>query len=368
MKNAKTIIYLSLFGILLISPVFAAIQYPEIGGVNINEEGTSAATYVFYLFNLAIATGAFIAGAVLFAAGIDYVSARGEPAKLDSAKNKIKNAFLGLTILLAAFMILNIINPQLTNIKISQLEKTPDKEIVIPEGSGIYLYDSVNYVSSENEEPVRVIKTMGGFLESNFSNKAESIKFNNPTEEFSFGAVLYASKEDSTEGSGSDLRGNCAYTLSNVPDLNVAVNDKENYPPIGRDKLSSMLVFKTDGGSGSIKIYNTINCKDRTDEYGVTCKKKKYDDCEITGGSGFKNIKEACPDFKGDIMSIEAGDGLGILFKAAGAQEAGRCQYIETNDTGCVNVVKYSYVFNINDKKYESNFTPKSFVIFSLVK
>ncbi|MFA5729810.1 MAG: hypothetical protein WC938_01060 [Candidatus Paceibacterota bacterium] len=367
MKNVKTIIYFSLLGILFVSPAFAVMQYPEIGGININEDA-SAATYVVYFFNLAIAAGAFIAGAVLFAAGIDYVSARGEPAKLDSAKNKIKNAFLGLTILLAAFMILNIINPQLTSINISQLEKTPDKEIVIPEGSGIYLYDSVNYVSSEDKEPVRVTKTMGGFLESNFANKAESIKFNNPVKEFKFGAVLYASKEDSTEGSGSDLRGNCSYTLSDVPDLSVAVNDKENNPPVGKDNLASMLVFKTDGGSGSIKIYNTINCKDRTDEYGVTCKKKKYDDCEITGSSGFEDLKKACPDFKGDIMSIEAGDGLGILFKATGKNEAGRCQYIETNDTGCVNVVKYSYVYTINDKKYQSTFTPKSFVIFSLIK
>jgi hypothetical protein len=367
MKKTGNIIRISLLGTMFISPAFAAMQYPEIGGITISSS-TTAAEYIVYFFNLSIAVGAFVAGAVLFMAGIDYVSARGEPAKLESAKNKIKNAFLGLIILLAAFMILNIINPQLTNIKINQLETNPEKEVVVPEWAGIYLYDSTNYVSSENEESVRVIKTMGGFVESNFANKAESIKFNNPTEDLKFGAVLFAAKEDSTEGSGSDLRGNCSYTLSSIPDLDVAVNDKENYPPIGRDKLSSMLVFKTDGGSGSIKIYNTINCKDRTDEYGVTCKKKKYDDCDITGGSGFTDIKKACPDFKGDIMSIEAGDGLGILFKATGAQEAGRCQYIETNDTGCVNVVKYSYVYTINDKKYASTFTPKSFVIFSLVK
>lgn len=365
MKRIKTTIFFSLLGILTISPVFAAMQYPEIAGITISS-ATTAADFVVYFFNLAIAVGAFIAGGVLFAAGIEYVSARGEPAKIESARSKIKNAFLGLIILLASFMILNTINSQLTNVKISQLEKAPDtEELVVPEGSGVYLYDSTNYTLGEIKEPVRVIETKPAFIESNFVNKAESIKFNNPTGGFKFGAVLFAAKENSDEGSGANLRGNCSYILSDIPDLSVA-NGEENNPPIGKDKLSSIFIFKTMGESPDIKIFNTINCHDRTDEYGPTCKDK--DDCLITGSSGFKNLKDVCKKFVGDIVSVKVSANTGILFKSTDANQPGRCQFIESNTSACINLVKYSYVFKMNNENYWSIFTPKSFVVFSLAK
>jgi len=345
------------------SPAFAAMQYPEIAGITISNT-TTAAEYIVYFFNLAIAIGAFIAGGVLCAAGIEYVSARGEPAKLESARNKIKNTFLGLIILLASFMILNIINPQLTNVKISQIEKAPDtEELVIPEGSGVYLYDSTNYVLDKIEEPIRVTETKPAFIESDFVNKAESIKFNNPTSGFKFGAVLFAAKENSDEGSGANLRGNCSYILNDIPDLDVA-NGEENNPPIGKDKLSSILIFKTMGESPDIKIFNTIDCQDRTGEYGTTCKDK--DDCEISGSNEFKNLKDVCPKFVGDIVSIKVPANTGILFKSTTANQPGRCQFVESNASGCVNLVKYGYVFKMNDDNYWSIFTPKSFVVFSL--
>lgn len=363
MKKIKITILFLFFGMLISFPVFAATQYPTIAGIDINEN-TTAAQFVVYFFNLAIAAGAFIAGAVLCMAGIEYVSARGEPAKLESARNKIKNTFLGLTILLASFMILNIINPQLTSIKIDQLEKTPETKVVIPEASGVYLYDSPDYVSSENEKPVRVTETMASFSNINFNNKAESIRFNNPSG-FQFGAVLFAALKNSDKGSGADLRGDCSYTLSDIPDLSIA-NDKENSPPIGKDNLASILIFKTNGDAGDITIYNTIDCKYRPDNYSVQCKENNK--CIIKGGSGFKNLSEACPDFVGEITSIQSGANVGILLKAAAANGSGRCQFIKKTNAGCINVPQYSYVYKMNNKECSPTVTPKSFVIFSLVK
>jgi hypothetical protein len=362
MKNKITTCLLSLFGILFISPVFA-MSYPSFGGITINSS-TTAAQYVVYIFNLAIAAGAFIAGVVLFMAGVDYVSSRGDPTKLGSTKSKIKNAFLGLTILLASFMILNIINPQLTNIKIDQLEKTEETAVVVPEGTGIYLYDSPNYVSTV--DPIRVIETKPSFLNDNFNAKTQSIKIVNPANgDFKFGAVLFAGTDDAASGSGGDLRGNCSYILNSVPDLSSA-NGSENNPPTGNNKLTSILVFKTKSEAVSVKLYNSINCTKRSSEY------EKQNDaenmCTINSANGFTNLSQACPNFKGEVMSIEAADGIGVLFKATDKDSAGRCQFLESNNTGCINTVKYSYVYKLNQEKYAPSVVPKSFVIFPLVK
>jgi hypothetical protein len=362
MSKKRITFLISLFGILSVSPVFA-IDYPEIAGITISST-TTAAQYIVYFFNLAIASGAFIAGVVLFMAGVDYVSSRGEPAKLESAKSKIRNAFLGLTILLASFMILNIINPQLTTIKIDQLGETEDSAIVIPEGTGIYLYDSPNYVSTK--DPVRVTETMPSFLDDDFNAKAQSIKFVNPDSgDFKFGAVLFAGTNDPSSGSGADLRGNCSYVLNSVADLGSA-NGGENKPAVGRDKLSSILVFETDGGTGSVTIFNSINCIKRSNQYEE--QKDEENMCTISGNSGFKNISEACPSFKGDVISVKTSGDVGVLFKATDKDSAGRCQFLESNETGCINTVKSSYVYKLKEGKYESSLSPKSFVIFSLVK
>jgi hypothetical protein len=363
MKKTGITSLLSLLGILAISPVFA-MDYPTIAGITISSS-TTASEYIVYFFNLAIASGAFIAGAVLFMAGVDYVSSRGEPAKIQDAKNKIKNAFLGLIILLSSFMILNIINPQLTSIKIDQLGTTEETEIVIPEGTGVYLYDSPNYVST-TLDPLRVIETKANFANENFNNKAQSIKFVNPEAgDFKFGAVLFAQNSNSDSGSGYDLRGNCSFALDSIPDLDSAVGEQNN-PAIGKNNLSSILIFETKAGSASVTLYNSIDCKKGTDEY-----EKQEDEesiCTISGGSGFSDLSTACPQFKGNIVSIKTSGDVGVLFKAAKKGVAGRCQFLESNNTGCINTVKYSYVYSFNRNKYDPAVIPQSFMIFPLVK
>jgi hypothetical protein len=361
MKKVKAIILFSLLGILSISPAFA-MDFPKIAGITVSKT-TTAAEFIIYLFNLAIASGAFIAAVVLIMAGVDYVSSKGEPAKIQSAKNKIKNAILGLTILLASFMILNIINPQLTSIKIDKLGKTADKEIVIPEGTGVYLYDSPNYVSTG--DPLRVTETMANFSEKKFNKKVQSIKFVNPTSDFKFGAVIFAENTDSELGSGFDLRGNCSFVLNSIPDLDVA-SGNENKPAIGKNKLSSILLFKTKDGGSSVKLYNNINCKKRSEEYGK--QKEEENECTINSSGGFANIKDVCPKFKGDIFSIETSGDVGVLLKASEKEVAGRCQFLESNNSGCINTVKSSYVYSLNIEKYSPSVVPLSFMLFPLVK
>jgi hypothetical protein len=360
--NKKGITFLlSILGLVYISPVFA-MSYPPFAGITISNS-TTAAEFVVYFFNLAIAAGAFIAGVVLFIAGVDYVSSRGEPAKIESAKSRIKNAFLGLIILLSSFMILNIINPQLTNIKIDKLEKTADKKVVIPEGMGVYLYDSPNYVSTI--DPLRVIGTVPNFETQGFNRKVQSIKFVNSTSDFKFGAIIFTEKNKTDSGSGYELRGNCSFALNSIPDLGV-ISGQDNNPPIGNNKLSSIIVFKTKAGSPSVKLYNIPNCTKKNNDYGV--QKDENNMCTINSSDSFINIKEACPNLKGDVFSIETSSSVGVLLKASDKNQAGRCQFFESNDSNCINTVKYSYVYNVGAGEIVPSVTPQSFMLFPLVK
>jgi hypothetical protein len=115
----KTIIT-TLFLSLIAFPALAAMQYPEIGGITINEN-TSAATYIVYFFNLAIALGAFAAVIMMIMAGVEWVTSSGNPSKIESAKGKIANTLFGVAVLVGCYLILNTINDQLFVIKIDDL-------------------------------------------------------------------------------------------------------------------------------------------------------------------------------------------------------------------------------------------------------
>jgi hypothetical protein len=114
----KTILVIALSSFVS-SPVFAA-TYPTFAGITISKT-TTAAEYVIYFFNLIVAVGALMAVVMIIMAGVEWVTSSGEPGKVESAKGKIKNTLLGVTVLVGCYLILNTINPQLTSIKIDDL-------------------------------------------------------------------------------------------------------------------------------------------------------------------------------------------------------------------------------------------------------
>ena len=356
MEKKETTFLLLLFGIFFIFPVLASSSPIS--------ETTTVTEYIIYLFDSIIAVGSFIAAAVLFTAGVDFISSQGDVKKISGAKTKIKNAFLGLIVLLSSFMILNTINPQIASISIDKLPESTYEEVVIPEGSGVYLYDAPGYVSIIDS--LRVTETMVNFSDSKFTERTQSIKFVNPEgDQFKFGAVIFAKNVNSQLGSGYDLRGNCSFILSDISDLDSAFG-KENNPPIGKNNLSSIIVFKTKTDPVSVTLYNSANCKKRSDEYGV--QKDEENMCTINSSNGFVDLNVACPKFKGEVVSVQTSNNAGVLFKATKKDVAGRCQFFESNNNGCINTVKYSYVYNLRFDKYLPSIAPQSFMLFPLVK
>lgn len=142
MKKKKIklfLIFFFLFSFLGINPVLALeINYPKLPGAIPPQEFIGIAPpeeiislYVLYFFNLIIWLAGIIAFGALIYAGILYLTAAGNPEKMATARKQISQTFLGTIILLSSYLILNILNPQLTVIQLPKLE--PPKVVEKPE-------------------------------------------------------------------------------------------------------------------------------------------------------------------------------------------------------------------------------------------
>jgi hypothetical protein len=69
------------------------------------------------LFTFSITVGAMLAVLMFIIGGLQMIVARDNPTAISKGKTRMKNAILGLLMLLSTFIILNTINPQLTELK-----------------------------------------------------------------------------------------------------------------------------------------------------------------------------------------------------------------------------------------------------------
>ena len=96
------------------------LDYPTFGGYNLNtNQNLNEIIAWFYYFIVAIAgIAAFFA---LIVGGFEWLTSAGSPSKVTSAKDRMFSAMLGLIIILASYLILQVINPELTTLQLPQL-------------------------------------------------------------------------------------------------------------------------------------------------------------------------------------------------------------------------------------------------------
>lgn len=114
MKKILSLIFLLL---IICTPALADTQ---IGEFIITDE-TTGEQIISYIFQILVGVGALIAVAMVVMAGVEWMTSDGNPGKIDGAKTKIKNALLGVGVLLGSYLIINTINPQIADIKIDDL-------------------------------------------------------------------------------------------------------------------------------------------------------------------------------------------------------------------------------------------------------
>jgi len=86
--------------------------------------GQELPSYIRYLFIFGLGLIAFLALAQMMAGGLTYILAAGNVAKVEDAKDTIKQALLGLGLLLVSYLLLRTINPDLVNLRNPNLTPT----------------------------------------------------------------------------------------------------------------------------------------------------------------------------------------------------------------------------------------------------
>jgi len=90
------------------------LNYPSIPGVG--TLGGSLPTIINYIYRFSLGICGIAALISILIGAIQYVTSAGNSSQIEDAKDRITQALLGVLLLLAAVLILQIINPDLVNL------------------------------------------------------------------------------------------------------------------------------------------------------------------------------------------------------------------------------------------------------------
>lgn len=96
--------------------------YPKFGNYTLTS-GTKLNELIAWIYTFMVAISGFVAFTMLVYGGFKWLSSAGNPTAIGDAKDIIKSALLGLFIILGSWIILRVINPDLTTINMPSLDK-----------------------------------------------------------------------------------------------------------------------------------------------------------------------------------------------------------------------------------------------------
>lgn len=121
----KKVFFILSISILLLPLIASAIElnldYPSFGDIDINKD-QELGQVVAWFYYLIVGISGLAAFTMLVFGGIQWLSSAGNPGRISDAKSRIQNALLGLLLILGSFLILQIINPELTILKTPGLD------------------------------------------------------------------------------------------------------------------------------------------------------------------------------------------------------------------------------------------------------
>jgi hypothetical protein len=98
-----------------------------------NNSTSTPGAFVANFYQFAMIIGGVMAFGVIVYGGVKYMTSGGNPSGQSDAKEWIESALLGLLLLAGAYFILNVVNPQLTqlnlpnNLPSTNISTTPSK-------------------------------------------------------------------------------------------------------------------------------------------------------------------------------------------------------------------------------------------------
>ncbi|GEM_PF-3400898 len=116
----KYSIFLLLIAIGIMIPHFAAVQaitlnldYPKFGPFDLNTN-QSLPEIIGFFYYFIVGISGLAAFVMLVWGGVQWLTSGAIPSQAGEARDKLKNAIMGLLLVLASFLIIQIINPELT--------------------------------------------------------------------------------------------------------------------------------------------------------------------------------------------------------------------------------------------------------------
>ena len=98
------------------------LEYPEFGGININQdEGQDLNQIILWLYYFIIGISGFSAFFMFVWGGFKWASSAGDPTAIGEAKDKITSAAIGILIVLSAYLILQVVNPELITLNLPEI-------------------------------------------------------------------------------------------------------------------------------------------------------------------------------------------------------------------------------------------------------
>lgn len=102
---------------LLTNALTLNLDYPQFpGGLDINTD-QNLDQIVAWLYTFIVLISGLAAFIMIVWGGVQWLTSQGNPTATGDAKDKIQKALLGLLLVLISFLILQIINPELTILK-----------------------------------------------------------------------------------------------------------------------------------------------------------------------------------------------------------------------------------------------------------
>jgi len=366
------------------------IKYPVINGIEITTS-TTISEYAVYFFSLSLIIAAIAAFAVLTYGGIRYLLSLNNPEAMKDARTWISSGGIGLLIILASYLILSTINPEIVAPSIQEVEPVSGIHLINDQEEKYYVADSKNEISfkagsiefiSDEDELLSVfvcsegtfngknskeIKNNGGthpvsnvksiyflwhnpgvylytktgqgtpppplFLQTSatdlkdYDDKTKSIMIKDVEDEFSYLAILFS--EPNFEGEKG---------------IGVAISEKDfNINNVTGDGISSIDVssvvpLNESSSGGEVTFYDDIECAKKENIKSIKAG-------DSPGGSSLSQFNEFGKSVKfndWDVLSFEIKRGCWVIFNTEG-DFSGR-SHIFKNE-GCYPSLKGSYVY-----------------------
>ena len=122
-------------------PGFAGFTTPTAAGDDVSVN--FLAEYINALYGWVIGAAALVAVVMMMVGGLQYVLSRGKPKYIEKARTRITNAITGLVLLLAAYNVAYLIDPNTTNLKSLSLQTVDYIKIMSTEESPVVTGGSV---------------------------------------------------------------------------------------------------------------------------------------------------------------------------------------------------------------------------------